>query len=158
MLTTIGLIPASVALPLCFDSYDNNVERDARFIMAAELVDHRIFAYLLQGLKCTRIGEKRCNCSCFEIDQEMDSILIIIGIVYGVCRIIIKSLFHHFKAIYQFPFVSQYVHPHLCANCITTIGLIPASVALPLCFDSYDNNIILVVSKRKSDGRPIQQP
>ena len=48
-ITTIGLIPASVALPLCFDSYDNNVERDARFIMAAELVDHRIFAYLLQG-------------------------------------------------------------------------------------------------------------
>jgi hypothetical protein len=28
---------------------------------------------------------KRCNCSCFEIDQEMDAILLIIGIVYGVC-------------------------------------------------------------------------
>jgi hypothetical protein len=25
--------------------------------------------------------EKRCNCSCFEIDQEMDAILLIIGIV-----------------------------------------------------------------------------
>jgi hypothetical protein len=25
------------------------------------------------------------NCSCFEIDQEMDAILLIIGIVYGVC-------------------------------------------------------------------------
>jgi hypothetical protein len=24
---------------------------------------------------------KRCNCSCFEIDQEMDAILLIIGIV-----------------------------------------------------------------------------
>ena len=38
------------------------------------------------------IGEKRCNCSCFEIDQEMDAILLIIGIVYGVCRIVIKSI------------------------------------------------------------------
>ena len=28
-----------------------------------------------------RIGGKRCNCSCFEIDQEMDAILLIIGIV-----------------------------------------------------------------------------
>jgi hypothetical protein len=27
---------------------------------------------------------------CFEIDQEMDAILLIIGIVYGVCRIVIK--------------------------------------------------------------------
>ena len=35
-------------------------------------------------------GEKRCDCSCFEIDQEMDAILLIIGIVYGVCRIVIK--------------------------------------------------------------------
>ena len=43
-------------------------------------------------MKCTCIGEKRCNCSCFEIDQEMDAILSIIGIVYGVCRIIIKSV------------------------------------------------------------------
>ena len=33
---------------------------------------------------------KWCNCSCFEIDQEMDAILLIIGIVYGVCRIVIK--------------------------------------------------------------------
>ena len=43
-------------------------------------------------MKCTRIGEERCNCSCFEIDQEMDAILLIIGIVYGVCRIVIKSI------------------------------------------------------------------
>ena len=35
---------------------------------------------------------KRCNCSCFEIDQEMDAILLIIGIAYGVCRIVIKSV------------------------------------------------------------------
>jgi hypothetical protein len=28
---------------------------------------------------------------CFEIDQEMDAILLIIGIAYGVCRIAIKS-------------------------------------------------------------------
>jgi hypothetical protein len=31
-------------------------------------------------MKCTRIGGKRCNRSCFEIDQEMDAILLIIGI------------------------------------------------------------------------------
>ena len=43
-------------------------------------------------MKYTRIGGKRCNCSCFEIDQEMDTILLIIGIVYGVCRIVIKSV------------------------------------------------------------------
>ena len=35
---------------------------------------------------------KKCNCSCFEIDQEMDAILLIIGIVYGICRIVIKSV------------------------------------------------------------------
>ena len=43
-------------------------------------------------MKCTRIGGKSCNCSCFEIDQEMDAILLIIDIVYGVCRIVIKSV------------------------------------------------------------------
>jgi hypothetical protein len=43
-------------------------------------------------MKSTRIGEKRCNCSCLEIDQEMDAILLIIGIAYGVCRIVIKSV------------------------------------------------------------------
>jgi hypothetical protein len=43
-------------------------------------------------MKFTRIGEKRCNCSCFEIDEEMDAILLIIDIVYGVCRIVIKSV------------------------------------------------------------------
>jgi hypothetical protein len=35
-------------------------------------------------MKCMRIGEKRCNCSCFEIDQEMDAILLIIGTVYSL--------------------------------------------------------------------------
>ena len=43
-------------------------------------------------MKCTRIGEERCNCSCFEIDQEMDAVLLIIGIAFGVCRIVIKSV------------------------------------------------------------------
>ena len=43
-------------------------------------------------MKCTCIGGKRCNGSCFEIDQEMDAILLIIGIAYGVCRIVIKSV------------------------------------------------------------------
>jgi hypothetical protein len=42
-------------------------------------------------MKCTCIGEKSCNCSCFEIDQEMDAILLIIDIVYGVCRIVINQ-------------------------------------------------------------------
>jgi hypothetical protein len=35
---------------------------------------------------------KKCNCSCFEIDQKMDAILLIIDIVYGVCPIVIKSV------------------------------------------------------------------
>ena len=43
-------------------------------------------------MKCTRIGEKMCNGSCCEIDQEMDAILLIIDIVYGVCQIVIKSI------------------------------------------------------------------
>jgi hypothetical protein len=43
-------------------------------------------------MKCTCIEEKRCNCLCFEIDQEMGAILLIIGIVYGICRIVIKSV------------------------------------------------------------------
>ena len=43
-------------------------------------------------MKCMRIGEKRRNCLCFEINQEMDAILLIIGIVYRVCRIVIKSV------------------------------------------------------------------
>ena len=43
-------------------------------------------------MKCTRIGENLCNCSCFEIDQEIDAILLIIDIVYRVCRTVIKSV------------------------------------------------------------------
>ena len=43
-------------------------------------------------MKCTRFGEERCNCSCFEIDQEMDAILLTIAIVYGACRIVIESV------------------------------------------------------------------
>ena len=43
-------------------------------------------------MKCTRIGEKSYNCSCFESDQEMDAILLIIDIIYGVCRIVTKSV------------------------------------------------------------------
>ena len=43
--------------------------------------------------------------------QEMNAILLIIGIVYGVCEkwynklfnVKYLPLFHHFKAIYQFP-------------------------------------------------------
>ena len=35
---------------------------------------------------------KSYNCSCFESDQEMDAILLIIDIIYGVCRIVIKSV------------------------------------------------------------------
>jgi hypothetical protein len=34
-------------------------------------------------------GKKGATAQCFEIDQEMDAILLIIGIVYGVCLIVI---------------------------------------------------------------------
>ena len=37
---------------------------------------------LVNVMKCTRIGKKSCNCSCFEIDQEMDAILLIIDIFF----------------------------------------------------------------------------
>ena len=59
-----------------------------------------------------RPGGKRCNCSCFEIDLEMDAILLI---AYGESEVKLFAwydklfnlkylpLFHHFKAIYQFP-------------------------------------------------------
>jgi hypothetical protein len=53
-------------------------------------------------IKCVSVAQKcyemyahrgkKCSCSCFEIDQEMDAILLIIDIVYGVCRIVIKSV------------------------------------------------------------------
>jgi hypothetical protein len=42
--------------------------------------------------KCYEMYAHRGNCSCFEVDQETDAILLIIGIVYGVCRIVIKSV------------------------------------------------------------------
>ena len=35
---------------------------------------------------------KKVELLVFEIDQEMDAILLIIGIVYGVFRIVIKSV------------------------------------------------------------------
>jgi hypothetical protein len=35
---------------------------------------------------------KKVQLLVFEIDQEMDAILLIIGIAYGVCRIVIKSV------------------------------------------------------------------
>jgi hypothetical protein len=35
-------------------------------------------------MKCTRIGEKKVQLLGFEIDQEMQAILLIIGIVYRV--------------------------------------------------------------------------
>ena len=43
-------------------------------------------------MKCKHIEGQRCNGSCFEIDREMDAILLIIDIVYGLCRIVIKSV------------------------------------------------------------------
>ena len=55
-------------------------------------LNKNVFLQLINVMKCTRIGGKRCNCSCFEIDQEMDAILLMIGIVYGVCRIVIISV------------------------------------------------------------------
>ena len=56
---------------------------------------------------------KRCNCSCFEIDQEMDAILLIIGIAYGVCRIVIKSVQQcnrNYSAILATLQITSYVH------------------------------------------------
>jgi hypothetical protein len=35
---------------------------------------------------------KKVQLLCFEIDQEIDAILLIIGIAYGVCRIVSKSV------------------------------------------------------------------
>jgi hypothetical protein len=43
-------------------------------------------------MKCTRNGEKKVQLLVFWDDQEMDAILLIIGIVYGVFRIVIKSI------------------------------------------------------------------
>ena len=41
--------------------------------------------------KCYEMCAHRVK-KCFEIDQEMDSILLIIGIIYGVCRNVINSV------------------------------------------------------------------
>ena len=35
---------------------------------------------------------KKVQLLVFEVDQEMDAILLIIGIIYGACRIVIKSV------------------------------------------------------------------
>ena len=43
-------------------------------------------------MKCTRIGGKKVQLLVFWDDQEMDAILLIIGIAYGVFRIVIKSI------------------------------------------------------------------
>jgi hypothetical protein len=59
--------------------------------MIDALIKHVSVTYKFYEMYAHR-GGKRCNCSCFEIDQEMDAILLIIGIVYGVCRIVIKSV------------------------------------------------------------------
>jgi hypothetical protein len=62
------------------------------------------------------------ECSCFEIDQEMDAILLIIGIVYGVCRIVftLNSLSYHFS-----PFENENYHRFvisLQANNLTSLS------------------------------------
>ena len=59
--------------------------------MIDALIKHVSVTYKCYEMYAHR-GGKRCNCSCFEIDQEMDAILFIICIVYRVCRIIIKSV------------------------------------------------------------------
>ena len=43
-------------------------------------------------MKCTRIGGKKVQLLVFWDHQEMDTILLIIGIAYRVCRIVIKSV------------------------------------------------------------------
>jgi len=42
-------------------------------------------------MKCTRIGGKGATAR-VEIEQKMHAILLIIGIAYGVCRVVIKSV------------------------------------------------------------------
>ena len=60
--------------------------------MIDALIKRVSLTYKCYEMYTHRIGENTCNCSCFEIDQEMDAILLIIDIVYGVCRIAIKSV------------------------------------------------------------------
>ena len=120
-------------------------------------------------------GKKGATARCFEIDQEIDAILLIIGIVYGVCLIVIKSvqqctyflfslnlllvgvnygqrtmqkwydklfnvkylpLFHHFKAIYQFP-----KHIIVLVKIVTEYGTVLTTI-LPILF-LYLNTVIV---------------
>ena len=60
---------------------------------------------------------KMCNCSYFEIDQEMDVISLIIVIVYGVCRIVILS----FSSDAYFIYVKTRWYLYMqCQNDLTT--------------------------------------
>jgi hypothetical protein len=46
-------------------------------------------------MKCTHIahrGGEKGTTARVEMDQEMQAILLIIGIVYGVCRVVMKSV------------------------------------------------------------------
>jgi hypothetical protein len=82
--------PLRIVFFLQCDIFYNLFLFETTCVISAEVVSSNLGRgqeYLIQ-----QIGEKTCNCSCFEIDQEMDAILLIIGIVYGVCRIVIKSV------------------------------------------------------------------
>jgi hypothetical protein len=80
-------------------------------------------------MKCTRIGEKRFNWSCFEIDLEMNAILLMIGIAYGVNNFkwwnkskycTLNSLSYHFS-----PFDNENYHRFviaLHANNLTSLS------------------------------------
>ena len=61
---------------------------------AANKVDNKTIPKMEMTWTIFRVhrGGERCNCSFFEIDSEMDAILLIIGIVYRVFRIVIKSV------------------------------------------------------------------
>jgi hypothetical protein len=70
--------------------------RVAQWVRLLDLTTHTSLSPIRRGFVPSFVNYKKgCNCSCFEIVQEMDAILLIIGIVYGVCRIVIKSLLRH---------------------------------------------------------------
>jgi hypothetical protein len=52
-------------------------------------LDFLPYSWYAENITEHHIGEKSATARCFKIDQEMDAILLIIGIVYGVCRIVI---------------------------------------------------------------------
>ena len=59
--------------------------------MIDALIKHVSVTYTCYEMYAHR-GGKGATARVFEIDKEMDAILLIIDIVYGVCRTVIKSV------------------------------------------------------------------